>query len=84
MEDSLALLQQPNDALAINRAPELVLEEARKAAKALTDVIEGKEKKLVFNGKTYIPVRGLADSRAFLWSDCAFPLDQVCRIRGRR
>lgn len=54
MEDSLALLQQPNDALAINRAPELVLEEARKAAKALTDVIEGKEKKLVFNGKTYL------------------------------
>lgn len=55
MEDSLAILtQQPNDALAINRAPEIVLAEAMKAAKALTEIIEKKDKKLVFNGKTYL------------------------------
>lgn len=55
MEEQLAIItQQPMDALAINRAPELVLEEARKAARALTDVIEKKDKKLVFNGKTYL------------------------------
>lgn len=42
------------DALAINRAPDLVLEEAQKAAIALSKVIEGKAKKVQFNGKTYL------------------------------
>ena len=55
MSEELAVItQQPIDALAINRAPEIVLEEAMKAAKALTDVIEKKTKKLTFNGKTYL------------------------------
>lgn len=42
------------DALAITRAPNVVLNEARKAAKALTSIIEAKPKKLQFNGKTYL------------------------------
>jgi hypothetical protein len=40
--------------LAIQRAPDVVLEEATRAAKALAQVIEGKPKKLTFNGKTYL------------------------------
>src|SRR5258708_3408856 len=40
--------------LAMQRAPELVLEEAAKAAKALRDVIERKPRKIVLNGKTYL------------------------------
>src|ERR1039458_3050352 len=47
-------IPQKSDALAINRAPDVVLEEAKKAAKALTQVIETKPKKVVFNGKTYL------------------------------
>ena len=42
------------DALAIQRAPQIVLEEATRAAKALHDVIEAKPKKVTFNGKTYL------------------------------
>jgi hypothetical protein len=45
---------QTIDALAIQRAPNLVLSEATRAAKALSKVIEGKQKKVVFNGKTYL------------------------------
>lgn len=55
MMESLVLAGRPDvDALAITRAPALVLEEARKAAVALTDVIEKKAKKLQFNGQTYL------------------------------
>lgn len=42
------------DALAIQRAPDVVLEEATRAARALHDVIESKPRKLVLNGKTYL------------------------------
>lgn len=44
----------PPHALAIQCAPNIVLEEATRAAKALADVIENKAKKVVFNGKTYL------------------------------
>jgi hypothetical protein len=44
----------PPDALSIQRAPEIVLEEAQRAAKAIAQVIEAKPKKLQFNGKTYL------------------------------
>lgn len=44
----------PPDALSIQRAPELVLEEAQRAAKAIAQVIENKERKITFNGKTYL------------------------------
>jgi hypothetical protein len=41
-------------ALAMARAPELVLEEAARAAQALRQVIEQKPRKVVLNGKTYL------------------------------
>lgn len=40
--------------LAVQRAPEVVLEEAAKAASALRDVIERKPNKVVINGKTFL------------------------------
>jgi hypothetical protein len=54
MQEALAVIEQPKDALAINRAPDLVLDEAKRAAQALTQVIESKPKKVVLNGKTYL------------------------------
>lgn len=51
---ALIPVSPPLDALAIQRAPDVVLEEATRAAKALAQVIEGKPKKVVFNGKTYL------------------------------
>ena len=55
-EPITALVPVPvgNDALALQRTPDLVLEEATRAAKALANVIEGKPKKVQFNGKTYL------------------------------
>ena len=55
-EESTSLIPvvPPSDALAIQRAPDLVLAEATRAAKALKEIIEGKEKKVTFNGKTYL------------------------------
>ena len=41
-------------ALAIQRAPNVVLEEATRAAKALQAIIEAKPRKIVLNGKTYL------------------------------
>jgi hypothetical protein len=50
-----ALIPPPElHALAIQRAPELVLQEAKKAAKALNDLIESKPNKCVIEGKTYL------------------------------
>lgn len=43
-----------DSALTVSRAPSIVLEEARQAARALADVIESKPKKVVLNGKTYL------------------------------
>jgi hypothetical protein len=40
--------------LQTSRAPAVVLQEAREAAKALQQVIESKPKKVQFNGKTYL------------------------------
>jgi hypothetical protein len=44
----------PASPLAIQRAPDVVLEEATRAAKALAQVIEAKPKKIQFDGKTYL------------------------------
>lgn len=44
----------PQSSLALQRAPEIVLEEAAKAASALKDVIERKPNKVVINGKTFL------------------------------
>jgi hypothetical protein len=48
-------LRAPESAqLAMQRAPEIVLQEAAKAAQALRDVIERKPTKCVINGKTFL------------------------------
>lgn len=48
-------LRLPESAqLAMPRAPEIVLQEAAKAAKVLRDLVESKPKKVVFNGKTFL------------------------------
>lgn len=52
--NSEMLLSPTPGVLALQRAPELVIEEATRAARALTAVIESKPKKLVLNGKTYL------------------------------
>lgn len=55
METDEAMVLMPPDApLAVTRAPEAVLEEARKAAAALKHVIDAKPKKVKFNGETYL------------------------------
>jgi hypothetical protein len=43
-----------NRDLSVVRAPEVVLEESKKAASALMQVVNSKPKKLVFNGKRYL------------------------------
>lgn len=53
IESTDLVLSKP-DALALNRAPDAVLEEAHKAAEAIAKVIEAKPKKVVLNGKTYL------------------------------
>ena len=40
--------------LVITRAPDVVLSEAQKAAKALAEVIKGKKKPVIFNGEQYL------------------------------
>ena len=52
--EALALVPPTAGALAVSRAPETVLEEARKAAAALKDVIDSKKKKVTFHGETYL------------------------------
>jgi hypothetical protein len=51
--DAESIILQPQS-LALQRAPELVLQEAAKAAQALRDVIESKPNKCTINGKTYL------------------------------
>ena len=53
-EDTRLAVMPPPAQMVIARPPDIVLEEARLAAKALTDVIEKKPKKVVFNGNTYL------------------------------
>ena len=54
MSEELAVIENTFQALSVHRDPNVVLEEARVAAKALTTVIESKKKKVVFNGETYL------------------------------
>lgn len=44
----------PEHALALQRTPQIVIDEARKAASALTAIIESDPNKLMLNGKTYL------------------------------
>jgi ElaB/YqjD/DUF883 family membrane-anchored ribosome-binding protein len=50
----LSALVPTEHALSIQRAPEVVLEEARKAAKALADVLANKPKKVIISGEQYL------------------------------
>jgi hypothetical protein len=54
LNDTALVLPPPNLTLAIQRAPEVVLAEAAKAAQALRQVIESKPNKCVINGKTFL------------------------------
>jgi hypothetical protein len=49
-----ALVIAPPPSLGLQRAPQIILEEAAKAAQALRDVIERKPQKVVINGKTFL------------------------------
>ena len=51
--ENLPVLSEQTD-LAIHREPALVLEEAKKAAQALSDVISGKKKPVIINGEQYL------------------------------
>lgn len=53
-EDTAIIVPPANLSLAIQRAPEIVLAEAAKAAQALRDVIESKPNKCVINDKTFL------------------------------
>jgi hypothetical protein len=49
-----ALIPAAIDALALQRQPDTVIEEATRAAKAIAAIIQSREKPLVINGKTYL------------------------------
>jgi hypothetical protein len=51
--ESLPALNEERD-ISIHREPALVLEEAKKAARALAEVIAGKKKPVIINGETYL------------------------------
>ena len=53
-EDSMAIYEEGSRDIAIARDPVVVLEEAKRAAKALKDVISKKEKKVMMNGEQYL------------------------------
>lgn len=48
------LVRLPDVAMSISRAPEIVLGEARQAASALAEILNGKKKKVTFNGEQYL------------------------------
>lgn len=52
--EQVVALTEVSNGLAVQRAPETVLNEAMMAAKALTDVLEKKKKKVVLNGEQYL------------------------------
>jgi len=54
LNEVLSVIPSEASVLAIQRAPELVLAEAVRAAQALKDVIDKKPQQLKFNGKTYL------------------------------
>jgi len=51
MSDELAII---DNGLSIARAPQIVLDEAREAARALKGVIDAKKRKVIISGKTYL------------------------------
>ena len=53
MENDIQVYERSGD-LIVNRPPELVLDEAKKAAKALDDVLKNKKKPVIMNGEQYL------------------------------
>ena len=62
-DEQLGVVEDGVEVLAIRRAPEVVLEEARRAARALKDVIDAKPRKVMFNGEQYLEYED--------WQTCA-------------
>ena len=52
MSDELAIIE--GNSLSIARTPQIVLDEAREAARALKGVIDAKKRKVIISGKTYL------------------------------
>jgi hypothetical protein len=53
-QDNSSALEIVRPEMAIQREPEIVLQEAQRAAKALSEVIASKPKKVMFNGEQYL------------------------------
>jgi hypothetical protein len=53
MENEMVAYENTGD-ISVNRAPEQVLEEAKRAAKALGDVVRNKKKPVIMNGEQYL------------------------------
>jgi hypothetical protein len=53
MENEIVTYENTGD-ISVNRAPEQVLEEAKRAAKALADVVKNKKKPVIMNGEQYL------------------------------
>ena len=53
MENELQVYENTGD-ISVSRAPEQVLEEAKRAAKALADVVKNKKKPVIMNGEQYL------------------------------
>jgi len=54
MDNAVELYEGIGGDIQVSRPPEVVLEEARRAAKVLTDVLQKKEKKVMMNGEQYL------------------------------
>lgn len=54
MSEELAVYEVPKVDLSISRAPDVVLAEAKNAAKALGDVLKNKKKPVMMNGEQYL------------------------------
>lgn len=48
------IIQIPPEAMSLSRDPKIILAEAKRAATALKKVIDGRQKKLTFNGEQYL------------------------------
>src|SRR3990167_8707810 len=53
-DDAMQMYEEGSRDITIARDPVVVLEEAKRAAKALKDVISKKEKKVMMNGEQYL------------------------------
>ena len=73
MSDPTAVLDLvPADALTLVRAPELVLADAQRAARALKDVLDKRPKKVILNNQRYLEFED--------WSTCARFYGVSCKI----